>query len=458
MRLLEIKQLLAESKTIAQGIVADPKRAEFFFNNIKKRIPFPVEPSAKDPNPEPIIVDPKQLPELQRAYKAENMSGIKLKATDGREININNLVKTAGLGTKEAEKIPVKPSSLWGVEGQKDIDPTEQNVSMAELKNLGAFPLRDLNKKIQENTALDQTGNIGQAIKEIAQQLEDKQQPTIPSYLKPAEVKAIELYASEYLGILSLYKGVAEFPNKADFDQFLGANLGNLMLYFPYSTTNQLGDSFAVKNRETGHTLIMSSKAGSQGGAAPAVSGLKIPAYLKEDPKFAKEVEFLELCQDKTISGKTQPFSLMNWLFENAPDTIDERFYPYLPWTQEWVDAIVEGITYKDKFPKNDMAVFASILPKGRSARATDAGTIWYATLVGVLKAINQNNALPNINAAVLETLGYNFLQVYTKIVKNKLTTKIFWPAKITGSVNFESKAGATEPGKAKISFRVSPD
>lgn len=458
MRLLELKQSLLEGRTIAKGIETDKKRADFFFGNIRNKIPFPVEPSKKDPNPRPIVVDPKQLPELQRAYNAKAMTSVVLKGLDGREVKLNHLVKTAGLGTKEAEKVPVKPSALWGVKGQEDIDPTEQNLSMAELKNLGAFPLRDLNSKIQENTALDQAGKVGQAIKEIAQQIENGEDAVIPDYLTPAEVKAIELYASEYLGILSLYNGRAEFPNKADFDKFLGTDLGGLMLYFPYSVSNQLGDSFAVKNKANGHTLIMSSKAGNKGGAAPSVTGLKIPDYIKEDPKFAKEVEFLEIIQNKQISGKTYPFALMNWMFENVPDTIDERFYPYLPWSQEWVDAIVEGIAHNDKFPKNDMNVFVSTLARGRSENATDAGIIWYATVQAVLKAINQNNALPNINAVILEILGYNFLQVYTKIVKNKLTTKIFWPAKITGKIAFENKYGAPAAGAGKISFRVSPN
>lgn len=457
MRLFELLTLL-EGKTIAQSIEKVPARAKFFFDNIKNNKPFPVEPSKKDPNPKDIVIKQSQLPELERAYKAGSMSGIMLQGTDGRIININNLVKTTGFGTKEAEKIPVKPSDVFAVKGQEDIDPTEQNVSMADLKNLGAFPLRELNQKIQTNTSLDRAGNIGKAIKEIAQQIEDGQVPTMPAYLKPAEIKAIELYASEYLGILSLYKGVAEFTSKADFDKFLGANLGELLLYFPFSTTNQLGDSFAVKNKQNGHTLIMSSKAGSQGGAAPAVSGLKIPEYLRKDKKFAKEVAFLELCQDKTYSGKTQPFALMNWLYENAPETIPEQFYPYLPWNREWIEAIVDGISTNAKFPKKDMDIFSSMLARGRSARASDAGVIWYSTLSNVLRALNEKNALPNINAAVLETLGYNFLQVYTKVSKGTLTTKIFWPAKITGVVNFESKAGATEPGKAKISFRVSPN
>lgn len=457
MRLFELLAL-TEGKTIAQSIEKVPARAEFFFNNIEQGIPFPVKPSKTDPAPADLVVSKAQLPELRRAQAAGSMSGILLRGMDGRTVNINNLVKTAGFGTKESESIPVKPSDVFAVKGQKDIDPTEQNVSMADLKNLGAFPLRELNQKIQTNTSLDNAGNIGKAIKEIAQQIEDGQEPIIPTYLKPAEVKAIELYASEYLGILSLYKGVAEFTNKADFDKFLGANLGELLLYFPFSTTNQLGDSFAVKNRQNGHTLIMSSKAGSQGGAAPAVSGLKIPDYLRKDKKFAKEVSFLELCQDKTYSGKTQPFALMNWLYEHAPETVPEQFYPYLPWNKEWIEAIVDGIGTNDKFPKKDMEIFSSMLARGRSARASDAGVIWYSTLSNVLRALNEKNALPNINAAVLETLGYNFLQVYTKVAKGKLTTKIFWPAKITGVVNFESKAGATEPGKAKISFRISPN
>jgi hypothetical protein len=454
MKLLEIKQALLESRSIATVLVDKkaPERAEFFFKSIKDKVPFPIEPSKKDPEPQPIVIDPGQLPELQRAHKLGNMNGIKLRALDGRLININNLIKTAGLGGKEAETIPVKPTDVFA--GQ-DIDPEAQNV-IELLGQAGAFPVSDLNNQIQNNAALDKVGPIGQAIKEIADQISNGLEPTMPDYLKPEQKKAIELYAGEYLGVLSIFHKVAKFDKRAEFDEFLGTDLGELMLYFPRSQSNPLADSFAIQNETDGHALKISSKAAGK-GAAPSLEGLKIPQHVRDNKAFRKEVAFIDEAKKTEYTAFTQPFHLMNYMFKNMPDTLNEKFYPYLPWTQEWIDEIKNGLDPKDPiyFPRGVMKDIIATIPRGRP-NGTDSGVIWYAVITDVLNAVNKRNALPQLKPVVLETLGYNFMQVYTTLAGNKLKTKVFWPAKIDGKVQLKTKGYAGNPNYGKLGFQVS--
>ena len=457
MRLLEVKQALLESRTMAKSLQDEPTRAAAFLAKIKASGEFPIEKGKLQKN---VIIAPSEYNRLKAAITAKNLNGFMVKTTDGEMFNINNFLKTADLGGKEAEKIAVKPSDVWAVDGQEEkkdpFDPTSET-NIRDLEQAGAFPLRELNDRIQSNPKLDALGNVGQAIREISQQFTDKKLPVVPSYLSPVEKKAIELYASEYLGILSIYNRVAKFDKRPAFDKFVGSDLGDLLLYFPKDVATPLADSFAIQNKKNGHTLYISSKGGSGKGAAPSVTGLKIPDHVREDERFKKEVEYLDLAQSKNYTGKNQPFALMNWLFENAPDTISEQFYPYLPWTQEWIDAIEDGYTSRSKFPAKDMKAFISTLKEGRpSDKATDAGVIFYATITDVNRAINTKNALPNIQAVVLETLGYNFIQVYTNMSSGKVQTKVFYPAKIDGKVKFLSKSSANDPGKGKVSFQVS--
>lgn len=448
MKLLELKQALLEARTVADGIMSDPKRAEFFFSQITNGKPFPLTA----PLGAEIVIAKSQLPALKKLTASKQLNNVKLLATDGEEYSINKLKKTAGLGGKEAETIAVKPTDVFS---QKDIDPESQNV-LDLLAQGGAFPVSDLNNQIQNNTALDNVGNIGRAIKEISQQIADGKEPVMPTYLKDSEKKAIELYAGEYLGVLSIFHGVANFPKRAEFDSFLGTDLGDLMLYFPRSTSNPLADSFAIQNTEDGHSLKISSKAAGK-GAAPSLEGLKLPEHVRNDKRFATEVAFFDEAKDPKYTAFSQPFGLMNWMFEYMPEYINEKFYPYLPWTQEWIDEIKnaldpkKGIYFQGPVVKD----MSSTLARGRPA-GTDAGVIWYAVITEVINAINKKNALPNLKPVVLETLGYNFMQVYTTLTGNKLKTKVFWPAKIDGKVQIKTKGYAGNPNYGKLGFQVS--
>ena len=448
MRLLEVKQALLEARSITDVLITEPERAAAFLKKIKEKIPFPVKVKGSDPIE--IVAAPSEYKRLQALIAGGDLKGQKLLATDGESYGLNNLVKTKELGGKEAETIAVKPTDVFA---GTDIDPEAQNV-IKLLSQAGAFPVSELNNQIQSNTALDKVGAVGQGIKEIAQQLSEGKEPTIPDYLTPEQKKAIELYAGEYLGILSIFNNVAKFDKRAEFDEFLGMDLGKLMLYFPRSQSNPLADSFAIQNKKDGHSLKISSKAAGK-GAAPSLEGLKLPAHVRSNPAFAKEVAFFDEARDPKYTAFSQVFGLMNWLFENMPDLVNEKFYPYLPWTQEWIDAINVSLKENTTFPKNVMTNIISTIPKGRP-KGTDGGVIWYAVISDVLKAINTRNALPQLKPVVLETLGYNFMQVYTQQAGNKLKTKVFWPAKIDGKVQLKTKGYAGNPNFGKLGFQVS--
>jgi len=450
MRLLEVKQALLEARSITDVLITEPERAAAFLKKIKEKIPFPVKVKGSD-NIE-VVAAPSEYNRLKALIAGGDLKGQKLLATDGESYNLNNLVKTKELGGKEAETIAVKPTDVFA---GTDIDPEAQNV-IKLLSQAGAFPVSELNNQIQSNTALDKVGAVGQGIKEIAQQLNEGKEPIIPDYLTPEQKKAIELYAGEYLGILSIFNNVAKFDKRAEFDEFLGMDLGKLMLYFPRSQSNPLADSFAIQNKKDGHSLKISSKAAGK-GAAPSLEGLKLPAHVRGNKAFTKEVAFFDEAKDPKYSAFSQAFGLMNWMFKNMPDMVNEKFYPYLPWTQEWIDEIKSGLDAKNPiyFPKKTMADIISTIPKGRP-NGTDAGVIWYAVISDVLRAVNTRNALPQLKPVVLETLGYNFMQVYTQQAGNILKTKVFWPAKIDGKVQLKSKGYAGNPNFGKLGFQVS--
>jgi len=452
MRLLEVKQALLEGSTIPALLVDPnkPERAAAFLKKIKEKIPFPVKVK-KGEEPYEVIAAPSEYKRFKDLIATGNLAGVKLLTIDGEQITLSNLVKTPELGGSEKETLPVKPTDVFA---GTDIDPEASNV-LKLLGGAGAFPVSDLNNQIQNNTHLDKIGNPGQAIKEIAAQLDAGKEPDIPTYLKSEEAKAIELYGGEYLGVLSIFNHVAKFEKRAEFDEFLGVDLGSLMLYFPRSQSNPLADSFAIQNKKDGHSLKISSKAAGL-GAAPSLEGLKLPAHVRENKAFTKEVAFFDEAKDPKYTAFSQAFGLMNWMFKNMPDMINEKFYPYLPWTSEWIDEIKSGLDAKNPiyFPKDIMKNIISTIPRGRP-KGTDSGVIWYAVISDVLRAVNTKNALPQLKPVVLETLGYNFMQVYTAQSKGKLKTKVFWPAKIDGQVQLKTKGYAGNPNFGKLGFLV---
>jgi hypothetical protein len=104
------------------------------------------------------------------------------------------------------------------------------------------------------------------------------------------------------------------------------------------------------------------------------------------------------------------------------------------------------------------MSVFYQRLsPQVIKSDNTDGGKAWYAVTTDIIKAVNQGSAVPNLRAALIESLGYNFIQLYTNVKGDRLVTEAFWPAKLNGNVKLKTKGSAADPKKGKLSVEISP-
>ena len=88
------------------------------------------------------------------------------------------------------------------------------------------------------------------------------------------------------------------------------------------------------------------------------------------------------------------------------------------------------------------------------NGKATDGGKVFYAVINDVMKLVNAG-AVPKFREAILTSLGFNFVQIYSNIKNGKLVTKAFWPAQIDGQVKLRTKSSAMED-KGKIGYQVS--
>lgn len=108
--------------------------------------------------------------------------------------------------------------------------------------------------------------------------------------------------------------------------------------------------------------------------------------------------------------------------------------------------------------PRDVMRVFNKRLnPRVREGDSTDGGKAWYAVITDIMTAINDDNVLPDFQKAVIQSLGENFVQLYSKTKGRKLETEAFWPGKIKGQVILKSKGSSKDPVGNKISVEVSP-
>jgi hypothetical protein len=398
---------------------------------------------------EEVIIDPKEARKVSTWVKSGPVGVISMLDTDGNPVKNTDLQKTVEFGSKESEGIPVKPADVFP---SQDIDPEKLDAGVASILDYGGFPASELYNKIA-NSHLKDMGQVGDAVIAMAKQISQGQVPTVPDNLSAQEQKAIELYASEFLGVMSVLNGVADFPKRDAFLNWVGQDLGSLLLYFPKNTSNPIADSYGLLNRQTGNALAMSSKAAGK-GAPPALTSLKVPDFLKK--KYPEAYSFIKKAQETGLSGVTQPFALMNWLYQYQPELVPEVWRPFLPWQPDEVQDIVTSFKHKggELPPQLMTAAKARLSPQVAKGKATDGGKVFYAVINDVMKLVNAG-AVPNFREAVLTSLGFNFVQIYSNIKNGKLITRAFWPAKVDGKVSLKTKSSAQED-KGKISYQVS--
>ena len=452
--LVEASLAAGEIPSKKMSAVVNPKtktlftRPELFLHKVKNGSPF-----TKIDGDEVVIN--RGDANLVASWLASGPKGtITMRTTDGGTVKNTELQKTVEFGSKEAENIKINPSDVFATDPDTEITDLGNNID--SLLKAGGFPASEMYSKIAENPALQNMGKLGDAVIYLAKQANNGQVPVFPPDLNKDQIKAIELYASEYIGALGLVSGGVPFVrgSREEFQEFVGGNLSDMIMFFPKASNNPLADSFSVVNDATGHAVKISSKAAGK-GAPPSLGSMKLPKEVRE--KYPDAAEFLDIAQDPALSQYTQPFAMMNHLYLLSPSKVPKAYHAMLPFDSDFVSRIETSMKSGKSLPRGIMKNFEKQLSdKVLYGTAADGGKAWYAVTSDVMRAVNSDRAVPDLRAALIESLGYNFIQLYTNVKGNKLVTEAFWPAKISGQVKLKTKGSAGEI-KGKMSVEISP-
>jgi hypothetical protein len=452
--LAEAKLSAAEMPSKKMSSFKNPKtgqlmsRQELFLWKVINSSPFTTVSG------EEVTINPKEASKVRTWIDYGMLAPISMATTDGGTVKNTELQKTVEFGSKESEQLKIKGSDIFGSE---DTDVKDMGNAIESILSAGGFPAQDMYDAIANSPQIAQLGKLGQAVVSMAKQITQGQVPTIPAGLSEQEIKAIELYASEYLGVLGLVAGIVPFKqgNRQDFDSFIGTDLGSMIMYFPKSVSNPLADSFSVTNDETGHSIKISSKAAGK-GAPPSLTSIKLPANVRK--KYPEAAEFLDTAQDPSVSTYAQPFSMLNAMYEINPGNVPKEYSKLMPFSDELINTLESTVKSGKPVPKSIMSAFNKRLSdKVENSDNTDGGKAWYAVTTDIINAVNKGSAVPNLREALIESLGYNFVQLYTNVKNGKLVTEAFWPAKLNGEVKLKTKGSAADPKKGKLSVEISP-
>lgn len=431
---------LAEANLSAGEIIKYPERFDAFITHIQDGRPFYTQDG------EEVIVEPSEADRFLMLKNAGQFAGrLSAVSVDGKKYPLSSFLKTAEFGggsvkpgedtSKSKEGALVKPTQI-GI--------TDQNI-----------PADALADAITQNPVLAST-DYGRAVIAVAQNIVNGEPATVPPEFAKNEAlkKAIVDYAGEYLGVLALVYDQSTFPNKKEFLKWLGGSFNELTLNFPSKSNTQIADSFAsIINPKTQHQINISSK-GTGGGAPPSLSGLVIPDHVRDKKEYQTAVDFIELCQNKNLPKPTtvsQIYEAMNLLEERVPEAVPKQFKKFLPWNvAEITRQVKTSLKQKTAMPEYQ-SLFADLDSKG-----SDGGKLSYVVKDAVMRAVN-GGAIPEFQAAVLETLDYNFIQQYTKMARGLLSFETQWPARLDGEVTLETKSGGTDPTKGGFSFKLKP-
>lgn len=462
---MRAKEFLSEAK-LQRSDFYKPERIQNFINKMLA--------PASNPSPFKLVGggevilknDPALISALQKVMpKVEKHTAGKLVPIpnvlydiEGNPVKLSQLEKTIEFGSSEKEQFPIKPSHLPNLSGtgpSTKVDLADPAV-LKDILETATFPASDLGNRIITDPVLNkQAGKLGKVIIDLAKQIQANQIPVLPEGLTNPEINAIRDYAGEYLGVMQLINGTANFDNVKPFLTHLGtANLAGLKLYFPKASGTPLADSLgasdggiAAVQSPTGTVMKISSK-GNKIGAPPSLDNLD-PQVVKGRKYATAVVKFIETA--RKYKADQQPFRLLNYLFSIAPGSVDARIAKVLPFSDEEITNILNSDSLT---PLPQKVIYLNRLA-GR-IKGSRFGKCHYVINKEVIRSVNTEGALPNLKKAVLEILGSNFVQLYTAVNNKQLVTTVLWPNKVDGDVYLYSKAYAGDPGKSKLSFYVS--
>jgi hypothetical protein len=447
-----LDSILNEATNLAPSELKDPNRFEKFLWKIKNGDPF------LNKDREQVYLDPKEARRFQQLRDNDQFVGsLSAMTTNGEQIALSKLLKTNDLGGQQGDPHRPGPMDASGAGvGKETLLVKPKTIQITDFD----IPAGDLYKTIAGNQILNST-DYGKVVVQLANQIVSGQVAMLPPEYQTKEMekirKAIVDYAGEYLGVLALVNSRTKFDKIKEFSKWLGASVNELVINFPSKSNTNIADSYAtVKNKKTNHSLNISSK-GTGGGAAPAISGLKISDVIKKTPQLKNAVQFIEICQAKAdargASTITQAFDAMNFIYSINPSSISKKFYKFLPWQPGVVDLIVNSITTGSALPKKYSSAFDDI--KTRGGTVTDGGTLVYAIKKDVAEAINNRDAIPEFKNTILQVLEMNFIQQYADYNKGEITFETQWPAKLEGNVSVVNKSSAADPTAGGFSFKL---
>lgn len=341
-------------------------------------------------------------------------------------------------GKADKEKLLLKPSHIF------------PNGKFGAEKVFGAV----INNKVLQGT------DYGRMVIEMAKEIQAGENASFADIPKEFQ-KAIQDYAGEYLGVLALIKGTANFPNRKEWLAHLGvSDLKDIELFFPEAVSNPLADSIGYfKNEKTGNSILVSSK--GKDGAAPSMDGLKIPDSLRTD-EYADTIKFVETMQTKGTAF-SQPFYGINALQEIGVEMPD-YLKPLMPFSEEDIKQIASW--YNDKsFTKSRMnelpKEYQRLLEANIKGNIKDnvplGGMIQYSIKSELKKMINKDKVLPNFEPMAREILEQNFIQIHAEPRNGALEFDVLWPNKEMGKgkITIETKYGSAAASQGKMSFKV---
>jgi hypothetical protein len=402
---------------------------------------------------EEVIINPSEARRFQKLYNSGQFEGnLKaLKADGSGEVALSKLAKTGDFGG--AAVAAGQDASEGGKEGLL-VKPSQIGICDKDI------PASDFYEVIRKNPVLNST-DYGKVVIQLANYIVSGEYVMLPEEYQGKEKekvrKAIVDYAGEYLGVLALIYNRSRFPRKAGFNEWLGGTTDDLVLNFPSKANTNIADSYAtITNPTTSHSLNISSK-GTGGGAAPAISGLKVPEHIKANPKLQNAVDLINICQ--TEGTIPQAFSVMDLIYNTNPKALNKKWLPFLPFSEKNPNLMrlaKQSIDDKKKrietpLPKKYDKLHNDIV----SANGSDGGKLIYAMKKEVANAINNNDAIPEFQDAILEILEMNFIQQYTDYKSGQLLFATQWPAKLDGTISLENKSSANDPTAGGFSFKL---
>lgn len=447
-----IDTLNEEVKLTPSELTKYEDRFQTFVDHIAKGLPFYTAETVNGmpPNTE-VVLDPAEAKRFADLYNQNRFEGrIIGKDLEGNQWPISKFKKTKEFGGES-----LKPSDTAETIGKEAAGLKPNKIGITDQP----FKASQLGQVIINNPVLKSTPH-GQVVIECAKSIMAGQTPTLPKevLVNTQLTAAITDNAGEYLGVLALLHGLSNFPNQDDFLKWLGGSLGNLTLLFPSKETNNIADSFATIINPTTEQQINISSKGQGGGAAPALSGLKVPDHLKKKQSFRTAIDLIELTQNKKLPEPysiSQVFQAMNLLWERIPDAIPPVFKPFLPWPRTIIDE-VNASRNAPRGQRVDLPKYKKITSMVDST-GSDGGKLTYVTKKAVAEIVN-SGAVPGFQPAILEILDYNFIQQYTTLASKKTGALAFstqWPAKLSGHVTMEAKSSATDPTGGGFCFKL---